>query len=171
MKKIILVGLFALTCLISLIYSSCKKDACSGVNCQNGGACSGGKCVCPSGYIGTYCENDACQNVTCQNNGWCLAGICHCPQGYSGTYCETESKGDVTFYTSTNYGTVSVSINGQSGGISYPITFGTPSCNESGCANFSLSPGTYSFSASCSIGTWSGNVTIVPNGCMTVHLD
>lgn len=34
----------------------CSKDKCGGTTCQNGGACTDSKCVCPTGYSGTSCD-------------------------------------------------------------------------------------------------------------------
>ena len=59
MKKtrlVLLTSVITLMAFAAIVYSSCKKDPCSGVNCQNGGACSNGSCVCPSGYSGSFCE-------------------------------------------------------------------------------------------------------------------
>jgi hypothetical protein len=36
--------------------TSCEKDACTDVQCQNGGSCGGGFCHCPVGYEGAVCE-------------------------------------------------------------------------------------------------------------------
>jgi uncharacterized membrane protein len=47
------VTLFAFTVVT---YTSCKKDKCKDVTCQNGGTCSDGNCSCPTGYSGTLCE-------------------------------------------------------------------------------------------------------------------
>jgi EGF-like domain len=57
------------------IYTSCKKDACKGVTCLNGGTCKDGKCTCPSGYSGVYCGT----SVNAQ---------------YSGTWSGTDCSGD-----------------------------------------------------------------------------
>jgi len=32
------------------------SNPCAGVTCFNGGSCSGGICVCPTGWTGTYCQ-------------------------------------------------------------------------------------------------------------------
>lgn len=55
-KTILLTAVAVLLAFSATIYTSCKKDPCKGVNCQNGGACSNGKCSCPSGYGGNFCE-------------------------------------------------------------------------------------------------------------------
>lgn len=47
------ITLFAFT---AVTYTSCKKDKCKDVTCQNGGTCSDGNCSCPTGYSGTLCE-------------------------------------------------------------------------------------------------------------------
>ncbi|MBS1586219.1 MAG: calcium-binding EGF-like domain-containing protein [Bacteroidetes bacterium] len=47
------ITLFAFT---AVTYTSCKKDKCKDVTCQNGGTCSDGNCTCPTGYSGTLCE-------------------------------------------------------------------------------------------------------------------
>ena len=51
LTAILLFAFFATT-----TYFSCKKDSCKSVACANGGVCTDGKCVCPSGYEGNYCE-------------------------------------------------------------------------------------------------------------------
>ena len=59
MKSIRLVALSALMTVgtfAAIVYSSCTKDACKGVTCQNNGTCSGGACKCPSGVGGANCE-------------------------------------------------------------------------------------------------------------------
>lgn len=35
--------------------TSCVKDTCSAISCQNGGICVDGKCTCPTGYEGVLC--------------------------------------------------------------------------------------------------------------------
>jgi hypothetical protein len=39
-----------------VLYTSCKKNNCGSLNCQNGGACTDSKCVCPTGYSGNSCQ-------------------------------------------------------------------------------------------------------------------
>lgn len=40
----------------AITYTSCNKDECKDVVCQNGGTCVSGTCTCPTGYEGTNCE-------------------------------------------------------------------------------------------------------------------
>ena len=55
-KRIALGAFLAISAFCAVLYTSCSKDACSGVTCQNGGTCSGGNCTCTTGYEGTSCE-------------------------------------------------------------------------------------------------------------------
>jgi hypothetical protein len=55
-KKILLASVVTLGAFGTVLYTSCSKDACKGVTCQNGGTCSGGNCTCTTGYEGTNCE-------------------------------------------------------------------------------------------------------------------
>lgn len=63
------------------------------------------------------------------------------------------------------------------GSIIKTITLDNPSgvsgCSETGCANFSLAKGTYSYFAAEQGGgaTWSGTVTIAGNDCHTIKLN
>ena len=114
---------FLFTVLVTLmafatIYESCKKDPCSGVACLNGGACSGGSCICASGYTGYHCETklDPCAGVTCYNGGYCNLGSCVCPPGYTGTYCETHTVSTLTYHNAT-FTPIYININGTGGTI------------------------------------------------------
>lgn len=41
---------------IAVSYSSCIKDNCTGIVCQNNGICVEGVCTCAPGYFGASCE-------------------------------------------------------------------------------------------------------------------
>ena len=67
MRSIRFVALSALLTvgtISAVLYSSCTKDACKGVTCQNTGTCSGGTCTCPSGVGGFSCETVYRTNYT-----------------------------------------------------------------------------------------------------------
>lgn len=73
-KRVLLLLALSLTSFATITcYTSCKKssssvDACSTVSCQNGGTCSNGICICPTGYTGTTCQNKATTTLNYKNN-------------------------------------------------------------------------------------------------------
>lgn len=56
LKRIALSALLTFSAFGAVLYTSCNKDECKDVVCQNGGTCTGGTCTCTSGYEGTNCE-------------------------------------------------------------------------------------------------------------------
>ena len=46
--------------MLGLFYipSSCNKEPCEEVTCQNGGACNDGSCACPVGFTGSECQDE-----------------------------------------------------------------------------------------------------------------
>ncbi len=55
-KHIALSAFLTISAFGAVLYTSCNKDACKDVVCQNGGTCADGKCTCTTGYEGTNCE-------------------------------------------------------------------------------------------------------------------
>jgi len=52
LSAMVTVGVFG-----AILYTtSCSKDKCSGVTCNNGGTCSNGTCTCVTGYEGATCD-------------------------------------------------------------------------------------------------------------------
>lgn len=92
------------------------------------------------------------------------------PGGSGGGTGGGNSAGRVTFWNDdTSIGDITVYYRGTSATISHNIKPST--CNTSGCANFSGTPGTFAFSASSLTGeTWSGYTTISSNGCLLFNL-
>lgn len=76
--------------------------------------------------------------------------------------------------TTTN-GAVDVVLNSQNSSITVDITSGTPSCGQSGCANFTKLPvGTYNWTAEDQFPVSyqkSGSVTISANTCTKIRLN
>ena len=52
-KSLIMASVIALCTLIS----SCEKDPCEGIICENGGNCVSGMCDCPNNYEGAFCQD------------------------------------------------------------------------------------------------------------------
>ncbi len=57
----------------AITYTSCNKDECKDVVCQNGGTCNEGNCDCPTGYEGTSCET---KSVTKFVGTWAVSEDC-----------------------------------------------------------------------------------------------
>lgn len=55
-KQIALSAFITISAFGAVLYTSCNKDECKDVVCQNGGTCSAGICTCATGYEGTNCE-------------------------------------------------------------------------------------------------------------------
>jgi hypothetical protein len=81
------------------------------------------------------------------------------------------TTGQGLFWVSSDLGcgNISVNVNGITRTVS-GYHSSAPNCGDSGAATFSLSPGTYSFSASCNGKSWSGNINIVAGSCSKIQL-
>ena len=56
LKRIALAAFLTAGTFCAVLYTSCSKDECKGVTCNNGGTCSGGLCTCTTGYEGASCD-------------------------------------------------------------------------------------------------------------------
>lgn len=81
-------------------------------------------------------------------------------------------SGNAVFWIGSDlgHGNITVTCNGSSQTISSYYSSGNPSCGSTGCANFSLNPGTYSFSAVAGSYSWDGYITVTGNGCIKQQL-
>ena len=87
----LLVAILAMVATFSaVLYTSCHKDPCSNVHCQNGGYCSGGSCVCPTGYEGSRCESRSLTTITFFNNTQTRMSIAI--TGYTTVYVDAGSS-------------------------------------------------------------------------------
>ena len=82
------------------------------------------------------------------------------------------ATGKVTFWQapSCGCGTTDVTINGVTKQITLDFS-SIPNCDENGTASFTLKSGTYYYTASDGTISWSGNVTVPTNSCLTVELN
>jgi hypothetical protein len=136
--------------VLSVVLSACNK--CKDTVCLNGGACSDGTCICPDGFEGVNCQTKTSTGGGGGGGGG--GGI---------------TTGSVTFWNSDVSSTITVITAGYSDVIT---SYTNPtSCGTSGCANFTLPAGNYSYSASAGTGeTWSGSFTITSGGCLRYNL-
>lgn len=81
-----------------------------------------------------------------------------------------EYEGQVTFWYNSIGSDATVLVNGQTGYITLYYPNYNPDCGSSGCANFTLPTGSYTYSASSTWSNWSGNITVTKNGCARVLL-
>lgn len=82
------------------------------------------------------------------------------------------AMGDVTFWQSgtPSYNTTTVTIAGVSRQITSDYPSGATSCGAAGCANFYLSTGNHTFTATDGTYTWNGTVTVGINNCVKFQL-
>lgn len=57
-RNIAFSALLTLAAFSTITYTSCSKDECEDVVCQNGGTCNDGNCACPVLFEGTRCETE-----------------------------------------------------------------------------------------------------------------
>ena len=69
-KAVIFTAIITLLAFGTSIYTSCNKDRCSNVACQNGGTCVNGYCSCPTGYEGDHCEIGVTTTIQYWNHGF-----------------------------------------------------------------------------------------------------
>jgi hypothetical protein len=58
-KNAALTALFTMGIFSTALYTSCSKDECKDVVCNNGGTCVDGTCSCPLGYEGSTCQTSS----------------------------------------------------------------------------------------------------------------
>ena len=83
-------------------------------------------------------------------------------------FCTT---GNVTFWIDSAATNIKVTLNGGSKNITTAFPTSTPPCGTTGCANFIVHPGTYTYTAitSSNIG-YAGTVTVGNDSCSLVRL-
>lgn len=91
----------------------------------------------------------------------------------SGSSSGGSSYGRISFYTTSDFGCGNISVTVSGEGTQYITGYyssGISGCNNSSCAEFTLPPGTYNYSASCDSYTWNNSFTITEDGCLKYQL-
>jgi hypothetical protein len=83
-----------------------------------------------------------------------------------------DGDGNITFWIQSDFecGNISVTLQGQGSSTISAYYGSSPDCGASGCANFTVPAGSYSFSASCDGRTWEGSLTVSENQCFKMQL-
>ncbi|MBK6381111.1 MAG: hypothetical protein IPF72_16080 [Chitinophagaceae bacterium] len=91
--------------------------------------------------------------------------------GGSGGSGGGSTTGQAVFWTASDLGcgNITVTCNGTSKTIN-GFNSTTPNCGSTYAATFTLDPGTYNFTATCSGVNWTGTVTITSGTCSTMQL-
>jgi hypothetical protein len=91
--------------------------------------------------------------------------------GTTGNGSGSTANGSVVFWFDSDLmgGNIKVTINGSTNYISTSYTT-SPTCGASGCANFTLPIGSYTYTASSNNDTWSDTVNSTSNGCSKIKL-
>ena len=138
-------------------------DGCVDIDVYNGYAGSS-----PTYIKGTLACSDETLNI--YNSDLSTSGGSGGSTGSGGS--GNTGSGRAMFWTSYDLGCGNVTVNcsGNTRTISSYYSSGTPSCGASGCATFTLTPGTYTYSASCNGGSWNNSFTVTDNGCAKIQL-
>jgi hypothetical protein len=146
-KHIALGAFLTISAFCAVLYTSCTKDKCKDVTCQNGGTCSDGNCVCPTGVTGTNCET---LYRTSYANTYKGTGT----DNSGGTYTNFRMVFGVLSST-TDFVTMTLTIQDAAGGA-----VGVPVMNIT-LANFTTSGATYTIVSETSAGfTYTGTGSI-----------
>ena len=121
-------NVFVLTLLLSagifgaVVFTACNKANCTGIVCQNGGACANGVCTCPTGFSGTFCQTAATSALVYQNNTFTpititVNGTTATIPANGGTYAFTGKFGTTATGSASTSGAASTLGVSTSGGV------------------------------------------------------
>lgn len=111
---------------------------------------------------------------TCSTYGVTATTVAYCGEGGGeGGGEQTATTGELTFWTASDLGcgNIQVNVSGVGSGTISAYHSSTPDCGASGTASFpSVTPGSYSYTASCSDGEWNGSIEATAGGCSLMEL-
>ncbi len=119
---------------------------------------------------GTYAVSAVGQDGTIWNNGSITITTSSC---YTLEFTGSNStNGQVIFWTQTDLGcgNITVKVGSQTGVISAYVSSGSPNCNAQNMCTFTLPPGNYSYTATCTGKNSSGSFTIKTGVCLKFQL-
>lgn len=147
---------------------------------QTGGPCVSEPSTCPNDWVVCNCPET--------HGEWCHPA-CKYPLNCGGTSnpsypCGSSSTGGgsgggsgsttgtLTVWAGRDFGCGSVSVTaGSSTAVVSQYYAGEPACGASGCANFTLSPGSYAVSAQCSSRSWGpSSISVSAGACSMIEL-
>ncbi|MEM7382615.1 MAG: hypothetical protein AAF361_15700 [Bacteroidota bacterium] len=123
--------LFTLFMLLGTVtyFSSCEKDPCEDVVCQNGGTCDEGTCACVDGYEGTDCSTLSADKFV---GTYSVSGTCE-GIAYNYTVSISKSATDPTMIIIDNFGDLNCApgyaVEAIVDGDTFTLT-GGPYCEE-----------------------------------------
>lgn len=137
-------------------------------NCDFGYVAVSPTSCCPTNFPYLGSETGSCYStcLAAKNAGNSTIVFGTGEEGGGGT------NGSVVFWVQTDMGcgTIEVNLSGFTQIISSSYS-SSPDCGDIGCATFSLAPGNYTYSASCSQYTWGpSTVNITSGGCLRLEL-
>lgn len=105
LSAILTVGAFG-----TVLYTSCNKDACKSVVCNNGGTCVNGTCSCATGYEGTNCDT---KSTTKFIGSWGVTETCGTATSTPYTVTITQDPSAANKVIVTNLGNYGCTVGGQ----------------------------------------------------------
>ncbi len=126
------------------LYTSCSKDDCKDVVCNNGGTCVSGTCSCPSGYEGSTCQTASASKIT---GTYTSSETCQPPvAGGNWSSTLTQSSGDATKIIISNFGDSGSNVTGKVSGTGITLDntqIGGQTVSGSGTVNGNIVTITY----------------------------
>ena len=172
-KQIAISLILTISIFSGVLYISCIKDACKGITCLNGGACSSGMCNCKSGIGGMNC-----QTIYRNLYGYTYHGLVNATGNLDSLHMvdSSISNNALVFTAGTDtadYNAMQLAWNDNAGNliVNMPITLKNNSSAGSVCTVTTINSDTFTYSGSGSVSTVSASLNLTrrhPHGASTV---